>query len=180
MIDVRLRPWRPEDAAWIAVMAGDPHVRRWSSLGDDVAAWIERERAEPRGPSRAICLLGDERPLGKIALRLPGHASPATTCAAMRPTDAPAGELSYWVVPDARGRGLAGAAVAAMMEQIVAGGPLRSVVLDIEEGNAASARVAERLGAQRRAPSRVELDRLGEPRTLTVYVLANPRPVVAG
>jgi len=36
-------------------------------------------------------------------------------------------------------------------------------------------RVAGRLGAERREPSRVELDRGGVPRTLVVFVLAIAR-----
>lgn len=152
-------------------MAQDDHVRRWSSLPDDVDAWLVRERAEPRGPSRAICLEGDDHALGKVALRLPGRASPATTCAAIVASDHPVGELSYWLVPAARGRGLAQAAVVAMMRLIADTTDVRSVVLDIEESNAASARLAGRLGAQRREPSRVETDRTGLPRTLVVFVL---------
>ena len=70
---VRLRPWRLDDAQEIAVMAQDGHVRRWSSLPDNVETWLVRERAEHRGPSRAICLTGDDRALGKVALRLPGR-----------------------------------------------------------------------------------------------------------
>jgi RimJ/RimL family protein N-acetyltransferase len=58
-----------------------------------------------------------------------------------------------------------------MMASVVAGSGLRSVVLDIEAGNVASERLAERLGAQRRAPTRVEVDGTGTPRTLVVYVL---------
>jgi [ribosomal protein S5]-alanine N-acetyltransferase len=171
MPSVRLRRWRPEDAEAIAVMALDEHVRRWSSLPEDVDAWIARERAGVRGPSRAICLDGEDRPLGKVALRMPGHASSATSCAAIAPSDHPAGELSYWLLPDARGRGLARAAVHAMMESIAATTALRSVVLDIEAGNEASIRLAERLGAQRREPERIEPDRLGTPRRLVVFVL---------
>ena len=79
-------------------------------MDDDVPGWIERQRTESRGPSRAICLADDDRALGKMALRLPGHASPATSCDAIYAADAPVGELSYWLVP-ARGRGLAGAGV---------------------------------------------------------------------
>ena len=141
-------------------------------MGVDVPAWIARQRAELRGPSRAICLPGDDRAHGKVALRMPGHASPAATCAAIRPSDAPAGELSYWIVPAARGRGLAGAAVTAMMESIVAGAGLGSVFLDVEVTNLASLRVAQRVGAQRREPERIELDRSGVPRRLVVFVLA--------
>lgn len=171
LTDVRLRPWRVEDAREIAVMAHDDHVRRWSSLPDDVEAWLVRERAEARGPSRAICLVDDDRALGKVALRLPGRASPATTCSAIVASDHPVGELSYWLVPAARGRGLAHGAVVAMMRAIVDTTDVRSVVLDIEESNAASARLAQRLGAERREPSRVETDRSGVPRTLVVFML---------
>lgn len=104
---------------------------------------------------------------------MPGHASPATTCEAVVPSDAPVGELSYWLVPDARGRGLAWAAVETMMESFVATTTtLRSVVLDVEVTNAASLRVAHRLGAQRREPERVELDRSGDPSRLVIFVLA--------
>ncbi len=172
MPEVRLRPWRESDARDIAAMAADEHVRHWSNLADDVAAWLEAERAEPRGPSRAICRDGEDRALGRVALRLPEHASPAVRCAAMRPDDQPAGELSYWVLPEARGQGLARAAVARMLEEIAELASLRSVVLDIEETNTASVRVAEAVGARRREPPRVEVDRMGTPRTLVVYVVS--------
>jgi RimJ/RimL family protein N-acetyltransferase len=155
-------------------MANDDHVRHWSNLGDDVEAWVARERLERRGPSRAICVAGDDRAVGKIALRLPGYASPAATCEAIVASDHPVGELSYWLLPRARGRGLALAAVREMLETVVAATELRSVVLDIEVSNAASLRLAQRLGAERREPARIELDRSGAPRTLVVHVLSLP------
>jgi RimJ/RimL family protein N-acetyltransferase len=104
-------------------------------------------------------------------VRLPEFASEAVRCEAVREADQPAGELSYWLVPEARGRGLAYAAVRLMMVSVIAGAGLRSVVLDIEAGNVASERLAQRLGAERRAPARVELDRTGVQRTLVVHVL---------
>jgi RimJ/RimL family protein N-acetyltransferase len=58
-----------------------------------------------------------------------------------------------------------------MMVSVIAGAGLRSVVLDIEAGNVASERLAQRLGAERRAPARVELDRTRVQRTLVVHVL---------
>lgn len=152
-------------------MTEDAHIRRWSSMGQDVAAWIASQRSEVRGPSRAICLADDDRALGKIALRMPGFASPATTCAAIRPSDAPVGELSYWLLPTARGRGLAHGAVLAAMRSLVAPSRLRSVVLDIEVTNTASLRLAQRLGAERREPERIALDRTGTPQRMVVFVL---------
>ncbi len=118
----------------------------------------------------AVCGLKNEV-LGKVALRLPGKASPATTCAAIRPTDHPVGELSYWVLPHARGRGVATAAVVAMLNMAREIEAVRSVVLDIEIGNLASIRVAERVGATRCEPTRVEHDRHGVPRTLVVFII---------
>lgn len=171
MTEVRLRPWRLEDAGDVAVMAGDRWLSPWSTMGDGVEEWIRREMAEARGPSRAICLTGDDRALGRVAVRPPELASEAVRCEAVRESDRPAGELSYWLLPQARGRGVAYAAVRLMMDSVVRGLGLRSVVLDIEDGNLPSVKLAERLGAERRSPTRVHLGGLGEPHTMVVYVL---------
>jgi RimJ/RimL family protein N-acetyltransferase len=172
MPEVRLRRWRLTDVDDVAVMADDEQDRHWSTMGLDLGAWIRREVAEERGPTRAICLPGSDRALGRVALRLPEFASEAVRCEAVRESDQPAGELSYWVLPDARGRGVARAGVEAMMTSVVPATGLRSVVLDIEDDNLPSLRIAERLGAERRDPTRVKLDRTGTPRTLVVHVLA--------
>jgi RimJ/RimL family protein N-acetyltransferase len=58
-----------------------------------------------------------------------------------------------------------------MMASVLPSIGVRSVVLDIEAGNLASERLAERLGAERRAPTRLEVDRTGLQRSLVVYVL---------
>ena len=175
MAEVRLRPWRLEDATRVAVVAEDPWLSPWSTMVDGVEEWIRREMAEVRGPTRAICLPDDDRALGRVAVRPPELASEAVRCEAVRASDQPAGELSYWLVPEARGRGLAYAAVRLMIDSVVPGLGLRSVVLDIEEGNLSSIRVAERLGAEPRSQVRVHADRFGAPHTMVVYVL----PVLA-
>ena len=169
---VRLRPWRVTDAEDVAVMIDDEHLGHWSTMRDGLDAWIRAEVAETRGPTRAICLADDDRALGRVALRPPEFASEAVRCRAIRTSDQPAGELRYWLVPEARGRGLAFAAVRAMVDSVVIASGVRSVVLDIEDGNNRSIRLAERLGAERRSPARVEIDRRGTPRTLVVYVLS--------
>jgi RimJ/RimL family protein N-acetyltransferase len=174
MAEVRLRRWRLEDAADVAVMASDEFAGPWSTMAADLEQWIRREVAEERGPTRAICLSDDDRALGRVALRPPELASDAVRCEAVRDSDQPAGELSYWLVPEARGRGLAYAAVKLMLDTVVPGCGLRSVVLDIEEGNEPSIRLADRLGAERRSPTRVKADPAGTLRTLVVYVLPLP------
>jgi RimJ/RimL family protein N-acetyltransferase len=154
----------------VALMTDDEYLRPWWWMADDLPAWLRREIAEERGPTRAICLPEDDRALGRVAVRLPEFASEAVRCAAVRASDQPAGELSYWLLPDARGTGLAFAAVNEMMK-IAAEAGLDSLVLDIEEENAASIRVAERLGAERRTPTRRVTDRFGHAWTMVVYVL---------
>jgi [ribosomal protein S5]-alanine N-acetyltransferase len=171
MADVRLRRWRLEDAAAVAVMAEDPWLSPWSTLVDGVEQWIRREMAEARGPTRAICLADDDRVLGRVALRPPELASEAVRCEAVRASDQPAGELSYWLLPHARGRGLARAAVRLMIDSVAPALELRSMVLDIEDGNLPSIRLAERLGAERRSPTRMHPDRFGAQHTMVVYVL---------
>ncbi len=103
-------------------------------------------------------------------MRLPEFASEAVRCAAVRTSDQPAGELSYWLLPEARGMGLAFTAVSEFM-QIAADAGMKSLVLDIEEENTASIRVAERLAAERRTPTRHHTDRFGKDWTMVVYVL---------
>lgn len=171
-MEVRLREWRLSDAAAISPMLEDPEVGKWShiaELGPD--RWVVEQRLGRRGPSRAVCRPDDDQLLGKVALRLPGKASPATTCAAIRPSDHPVAELSYWVLPRARGRGVATAAATAMLELAAHIDGIRSVVLDIEIANSASIRVAERAGAMRREPPRIEHDRFGVPRRLAVFIV---------
>ncbi len=164
----------------VAQMTSDEYLRPWWWMADDLRTWLRREIAEERGPTRAICLPGDDRALGRVAVRLPEFASEAVRCAAVRASDQPAGELSYWLLPEARGRGLAFAAVTEMMN-VAANVELKSLVLDIEEENAASIRVAEHLGAERRTPTRLHTDRFGHEWRMVVYVLPireiGPRPL---
>jgi [ribosomal protein S5]-alanine N-acetyltransferase len=171
MSEVRLREWRLDDIGAISVMLDDERLRPWSSTDLDVDAWMRREISQQLGPTRAVCLDDDEGVIGRVALRLPEFASDAVRAEAMRPEDRPAGELSFWLVPSARGRGIAQAAVSLMMRELIAPLGLKSVVLDIEGVNEPSIRLAERLGAQRRAPTRVAFDRRGTPRLMVIYVL---------
>ena len=113
----------------------------------------------------------DDHAIGRVAVRPLELASEAVRCDVGHEADRSVGELSHWPVPKSRGRGLASAAVRPMMASVVAGTGRRSVVLDIKAGNAASERVDKWLGAERRSPARVEIDRTSVARALVVYVL---------
>lgn len=94
MAEVCLRRWRVSDIDDVAVMAGDEHLRHWSTIGEDLEGWIAHEVAETQGPTRAICLSDDHRAIGRVAVRPPELASDAVRCEAIRENDRPAGELS--------------------------------------------------------------------------------------
>ena len=86
MTQVRLREWRVGDAAAITPMREDPEVVKWSHIAElGPERWIAEQRQGRRGPTLAVCGRDDDDVLGKVALRLPGKASPATTCEAIRP-----------------------------------------------------------------------------------------------
>jgi RimJ/RimL family protein N-acetyltransferase len=161
------------DLPEVAAMTEDEYLSPWWWMAEDLEAWLQREITEERGPSRAISLPDDNRALGRVAIRLPQFASEAVRCAAVLPSDQPAGELSYWLLPEARGQGLVVTAITEMMH-IAANAGLRSLVLDIEEANGPSIRVAERLGAARRTPTRLHTDRCGKRWPMVVYVLHVP------
>ncbi len=129
--EVRLRPWRMADIDQIAQMTNDEYLRPWWWMAHDLRAWLRTEMSEERGPTRAVCLPDDDRALGRVAVRLPPFASEAVRCDAVQTSDQPAGELSYWLLPGARGRGLAFTAVTEMVK-IAANAGLKSLVLDIE------------------------------------------------
>jgi RimJ/RimL family protein N-acetyltransferase len=58
--------------------------------------------------------------------------------------------LGYWVVHERRGRGFATEAARLLVEWALAQAAFERLFIDVEPGNVASARVAERLGGRRR------------------------------
>lgn len=135
--DLRLRPWQPDDRP--AVLAGyaDPAIRRWhcrsmtdGEARDWIDSWPHRWRQET-GAGWAVT--DPSGVVGQISLR---HLDLAEGVA----------EVSYWVLPVARGRGVAPRALAAMTAWSLAELGLHRVWLRHSTRNPASCRVAERAG----------------------------------
>jgi RimJ/RimL family protein N-acetyltransferase len=156
---VRLRPWRAADVGAVEAIRPDPVVARWSGMAnEDAAAWLARHGRRTDGVSLAVTEPPGEAALGKVAL---GHHDAGARTA----------ELSYWLVPAARGRGLALAACRSLCEWGAASAGLEAVVLDIEVGNEPSLRVARALGATALPGGpHVEIDRHGFPRRLVTFL----------
>jgi RimJ/RimL family protein N-acetyltransferase len=140
--DVVLRDWRDADAPALAPVCGEWDVCAFSSVPwayseRDALAWIARQRRKrAAGTVLALAIQGrdDERALGNANL------------AGMR-EDGRTAEIGYWLVPEARGRGLATAATALLIDWGFETLGLERVEFAILPENRASQRVAERLGA---------------------------------
>jgi [ribosomal protein S5]-alanine N-acetyltransferase len=134
-----LRGWTPDDAA--AVLAGltDPEAVRWNPRLplrdlDAARAWIAGRAARAAG-GRAVswAVVADGSLVGSVALRDVNLVDRWATA-------------SYWTLPAARGRGVAGRALDLASSYAVEGLGLHRVQLQHALDNTASCRVAEKAG----------------------------------
>ncbi len=139
---VILRDWRDEDAPALASVCGEWDVCAFTSLPwtyseREALAWIERQRGKrAAGAVLALAIQApdDERALGNVNLAgLSDGCREAT--------------IGYWLVPEARGRGLATAAASLLIDWGLQTLGLERIEFAILPENLASQRVAERVGA---------------------------------
>ncbi len=137
--NVTLRRWRPEDAAWY-VGARDDAVLRWTREDPDLTVAEARAAiaaAEGAFAGFAIQEAGDL--VGNLVIRREGDAV----------------EVSYWIVAEARGRGIATAALLAGSEWAARLPGITELFLVTHPDNKASQRVAIAAGyrADGKAPA---------------------------
>jgi len=145
---VVLRPMEPRDVAAIEAGIHDPDVVRWigppEASAEEVLARNEDRWA--RGSPTLSISERDGTCVGKIWMHIPE-------------TDTSTGFVGYWLLPEARGRGLATSAVRLLSGWAVRELGGRRVRLTAAADNARSHRVAERSGFRRVMPS--ERDPIG-------------------
>jgi RimJ/RimL family protein N-acetyltransferase len=158
VVVVRLR--RAGDLDAIAAASHDPETRRWledtpmdaearrTSMTRVAAAWRSGEAAP-----LVIADAGTDEPVGIINLQFRNDA-PAT--------------VAYSVFPAHRGRGIASRAVRLLAGWAFGDLRLTRLLLEADEANAASIRVAEKCGF-RRIGSRTEPAADGGPHTTVVF-----------
>jgi RimJ/RimL family protein N-acetyltransferase len=133
-----LRPWREDDvdAYWAALES--PGGRLWHgstmTTRDDVAATLARRADWSTGDHASFCATGAT---GELLGSLSLHRID------LEQRD---GEVGYWTVPAARGRGIAVRAVGAVVRWGFGALGLQRIQLFHAVENAASARVAEKAG----------------------------------
>ena len=141
---VVLRNWRDSDAPALAPVCGEWDVCAFTSVPwkyseREALAWIERQHQKRvAGSVLALAIQGrdDERALGNV--NLAGLDDGGREAA-----------IGYWLVPEARGRGLATAAASLLIDWGLRTLDLERIEFAILPENLASQRVAERVGATR-------------------------------
>jgi ribosomal-protein-alanine N-acetyltransferase len=145
--DFVLRPWQASDAPAVAAAYSEPSIQHWhvrSMTEDEAGAWISSwpgRWTEESGGGWAVA--GAAGLLGQISLR--------RLCLADG-----LGEVSYWVVPAARGQRVATRALGALTTWLFEQLSLHRVELEHSTMNPASCRVAQNAGYRLEGTKRSE------------------------
>lgn len=133
-----LRPWQPSDAPVFLSAYQDPAIAHWHTrqpkTQDEVLQWFDHYReawARETGASWAVT--DGNKVLGRLAL------------GAMNLSDGVAG-CAYWVLPAARGSGVATRALTALSVWALGDNRFHRLHLDHSTRNHASCRVAVKAG----------------------------------
>ncbi len=162
---VALRTWRSDDVSAIAAMSSDPDTVRYTSVPekfdeDDARIWLALQPGRLRagdGVAFAITEPPDDRPLGAIGVRILHGRGIA--------------EIGYHMAADARGRGLATAALRLLSRWALDTLPVVRLQLTTHQDNPASQRVAQKAGYTREALLRAWADQRGTRVDLVMWSL---------
>ncbi|MET8473210.1 GNAT family N-acetyltransferase [Streptomyces sp. NPDC006422] len=137
--ELALRPLELADATTVRTAFSDPDIRYWHArtmrTDEEARAWVTAARENWRRETSGQWLVtrtADGAPLGRIALK---DINGLDGC----------GEIAYWVLPEARGAGVAPRAVAALTDWAADTGFHRLDLLHSTR-NEASCRVAAKSG----------------------------------
>ena len=131
-----LRPWRAEDIPSVAAAYQDPAIQLWHARSlslAEAAAWVGQWPGRWQAETGAGWAVADDEVLGQISLRRFELAQGLA-------------EISYWVLPAARGRQLAAQALRLLSGWAFDVLGLHRIEVAHSTRNTASCRVAERAG----------------------------------
>jgi RimJ/RimL family protein N-acetyltransferase len=156
--DVALRPFVDADVPAIVAACQDPEIPRWTSVPSPYTEEDARSflAGWPNVHSFAVVDASDDELLGCVSYQLLNH-SRAT--------------FGYWVVREARGRGVGSCALRLLSRFALREHGLARVQLIVEPDNVASIRVAENAGFQREALLRSYIELKGRRRDVYLYAM---------
>jgi [ribosomal protein S5]-alanine N-acetyltransferase len=168
---VVLREFSAADLPMVREMSADPYVPLIGTLlpnasAQEAQAYIDRQRgrlAEGKGFSFVIAEAGTGRGVGHIGLWLAGR-------------DHGRASAGYSVIPSARGRGLAAAALTALTSFAWSIQELHRIELYIEPWNAGSIRTAERARFEHEGLLRSHQEIGGRRRDMLLYATIREDP----
>lgn len=163
---VCLRPWRGTDLATVVEASRDPYIPKVTTVPAPFTKgagerWLDRQDVRSRsglGISLAIAEneSGREAAVGAVVLMHRGRGVHG---------------LGYWLLREARGRGLASRAVALVVDWALAQPAVAELEALVEPWNEESIRVAERAGFWRDSLLRGEVSVSGREADVIRYVL---------
>lgn len=168
-----LRPWLPADAEQVYRACQDPLIQRFTRVpvpygreaAVDFVSSAPRDFREHTAAHFAVVAAETDALLGSVGLMAVDLSSASA-------------HIGYWVVPEARGQGVASAAVTALIPWALAPdlGGLTRLVADVDPQNAASIAVLRRAGFVALAGSDAPPCRPGGQPGLTFGLAVPPRP----
>ena len=166
---VSLRAWRQTDIATVIDASRDPYIPKVTSVPAPFTKgagerWLERQDVRSRsglGVSLAIADPRSDEAIGAVVLMHRGHGVYG---------------LGYWLLPPARGRGLASRAVALVVEWALGQPAVAELEALVEPWNERSSRVVERAGFSRDRLLRAEISIAGREADVVRYVLGGQSP----
>ncbi|MDK3256177.1 GNAT family N-acetyltransferase [Blastococcus capsensis] len=159
---VRLRPWRPDDAAAVLEACQDPEIQRWTQVpvpytkehAEGFVAGIAPQIWDEGGALFAVEPLGGAALVGSMGL--------------FPPQDG-VGEAGYWTAPGRRGRGCTADALRVLTDWALDVVGVHRVELLVDPANTGSRRVAERAGFLAEGTIRQRFLHRGQPSDVVLY-----------
>jgi RimJ/RimL family protein N-acetyltransferase len=150
--DLVLRPWVEDDVAWLVAACNDPEITRWIPVipspytEEDARAFIggeSRSTPEYSVPEHSFAIAVDDAPAGAIGMSVNSMNY--------------RGRIGYWIAARSRGGGVCTRALRLLSRWAFDDLELRRLELITDPDNAASQRVAEKVGYRREGVLRAHL-----------------------